>query len=163
MLYDLEVPDFTAAPLDERVWRSSSSRAPETPTVVPKNPLGQFLPGPPTAAREFARDDELALFAEFYENAPSARPTGSTSSTTVRAEDGRVVFEDREERSVDASCRGLGAATATRAFRSATLPRDLRDPRRRAVRAGVDPVRAVTSSSDQMKASFGFGHSGSMR
>ena len=35
--------------------------------MLPKNPLADFLPGPAITAREFAREDELALFAEFYE------------------------------------------------------------------------------------------------
>jgi hypothetical protein len=70
------------------------------PTVLPKTPLREFLPAPPIATREFESGDELALFTEFYENgAGNAPPHGLDFSTTLRAEDGRVVFEDREERS----------------------------------------------------------------
>jgi hypothetical protein len=98
VLYDLEVPDFTAAPLTMSGVAITSTLAIETPTVVPKNALGQLLPGPVIATREFATDDELALFAEFYENAPNAQPHRLDIATTVRSEDGRVVYENREER-----------------------------------------------------------------
>jgi hypothetical protein len=50
-------------------------------------------------AREFERPDVLGLFAEFYENRPGAATHAVEFSTTVRAEDGRVLFESREERS----------------------------------------------------------------
>jgi hypothetical protein len=76
----------------------TSAQAADTPTVLPKNPLAQLLPGPVVATREFAGDDELTLFAEFYENAPNAPPHRLDIATTVRAEDGRVVHENREER-----------------------------------------------------------------
>jgi hypothetical protein len=51
------------------------------------------------AIREFERADTLAFFAEFYENAPGAPTHVVELSTTVRATDGRVVFQNREERS----------------------------------------------------------------
>jgi hypothetical protein len=99
VLYDLEVPDFYRAPFSMSGVSLTSARAVLTPTILPKNPLGDFLPAPPTTAREFERDDTLALYAEFYENASNAPPRMLDLSTTVRAEDGRVVFEDRDERS----------------------------------------------------------------
>jgi VWFA-related protein len=99
VLYDLEVPDFYRAPFSMSGVSLTSARAVLTPTVTPKNPLGDFLPAPPTTAREFERDDTVALYAEFYEGASNAPPHMLDLSTTVRAEDGRVVFEDRDQRS----------------------------------------------------------------
>jgi VWFA-related protein len=99
VLYDLEVPDFYKAPFSMSGVSLTSARAVLTPTILPKNPLGDFLPAPPTTMREFQQDDTLALYAEFYENAPNATPHMLDLSTAVRAEDGRVVFEDRDERS----------------------------------------------------------------
>ena len=99
VLYDLEVPDFSRAPLTMSGVALTSALSTQTPTVLPKNPLADFLPGPPVTRREFARGDELGLFAEFYENAPGAPAHGFDITTTLRAEGGRVVFQDTDERS----------------------------------------------------------------
>jgi hypothetical protein len=98
VLYDLEVPDFASAQFAMSGVALTSLEAGGTPTVGPRNPLGPLLPAPLSTAREFARTDELAVYAEFYENLPNAPVHAVDLSTTVRAEDGRVVFEQREER-----------------------------------------------------------------
>ncbi|MBM3821054.1 MAG: VWA domain-containing protein, partial [Acidimicrobiia bacterium] len=99
VLYDLEVPDFYKLPFSMSGVTLTSGRSTLTPTVLPKTPLRDVLPAPPVAQREFERGDVLALFTEFYENASNAPPHALDFTTTVRAEDGRTVFEDREERS----------------------------------------------------------------
>ncbi len=99
VLYDLEVPDFYRAPLTMSGVALTSAAARLTPTVLPKNPLADFLPAPATTAREFVRADELALFAEFYENVPGAPPHRLDITTTLRDEAGRVVSENTDERS----------------------------------------------------------------
>ena len=99
VLYDLEVPDFYKAPLTMSGLAITSTTAGQTPTARSKDPLKDFLPAPPTASREFLRSEELALFAEFYENAPGAPAHKIDITTTVRAEDGRVVMQNQEERS----------------------------------------------------------------
>lgn len=99
VLYDLEVPDFYKAGLSMSGVSLTSAVASATPTVRPKDPLVSVLPGPPTTAREFERADRLALFAEFYENRPGAPPHVVDIATNMRAADGRIVFEQREERS----------------------------------------------------------------
>jgi VWFA-related protein len=99
VLYDLEVPDFYKAPLTMSGLAITSASAGQTPTARSKDPLRDFLPGPPTAAREFPRADELALFAEFYENAPGAPAHKLDIITTVRTDEGRVVTQHQEERS----------------------------------------------------------------
>jgi VWFA-related protein len=98
VLYDLEVPDFYKAPLVMSGIAMTAASAGQTPTARSKDPLRDFLPGPPTAAREFQRADELALFAEVYENAPGAPAHKLDITTTVRSDDGRVVMQNQEER-----------------------------------------------------------------
>jgi hypothetical protein len=99
VLYDLEVPDFYRAPLTMSGVALTAASARLTPTVLPKNPLADFLPAPATTAREFSRDDELALFAEFYENAPGAPPHGLDITTTLRDDTGRILTQNTDERS----------------------------------------------------------------
>jgi hypothetical protein len=99
VLYDLDVPDFAKTGLTMSGVSLTAASANSMPTVRPKDPLKDFLAGPPLAVREFERADTLAFFAEFYENAPRASAHVVELSTTVRATDGRVVFQSREERS----------------------------------------------------------------
>ena len=99
VLYDLEVPDFYKAGLSMSGVSLTSAAASATPTVRPKDPLADVLPGPPATMREFERADRLGLFAEFYENMPGAPTHVVDIATTMRDADGRIVFEQREERS----------------------------------------------------------------
>src|SRR4029453_11185216 len=69
------------------------------PTIKPKDPLGDFLPGPPTATREFEKGDLLVLFAEFYENARGSAAHMLDFKAELRAEGGRVVQQVSDERS----------------------------------------------------------------
>ena len=97
--YDLEVPDFQRPGLTMSGIALTSAGASGTPTVRAADPLKEVLPGPPVTVREFGRNDQLALFTEFYENAGNAPAHSVELATTVRAEDGRVVFQNREQRS----------------------------------------------------------------
>ncbi len=97
--FDLDVPDFHAAPFAMSGVAVTSAGASATPSVRAQDPLRDVLPGPMAALREFGRNDTIALFAEFYENVRNAPPHGIDLSATVRANDGRVVFENREQRS----------------------------------------------------------------
>ena len=99
VLYDLEVPDFYKTPFTMSGLAITSSAVGRMPTGRSKDPLRDFLPGPPTSTRAFSRDEELALFAEFYENAAGAPAHKLDITTTIRAEDGRVAFQNQEERS----------------------------------------------------------------
>jgi hypothetical protein len=98
VLYDLEVPDFYKAPLTMSGLAMTAASAGQTPTARSKDPLRDFLPAPPIAVREFQRGDELALFAEVYENAAGSAAHKLDITTTVRADDGRVVLQNQEER-----------------------------------------------------------------
>jgi hypothetical protein len=97
---DIEVPDFTKLPLSMSGLALTSASAGRTTTVKSKDLLDQLLPGPITTEREFDRTDELALYAEFYENTPKDAPAHKVDITmTLLADGGRVVHEDRAERS----------------------------------------------------------------
>jgi hypothetical protein len=67
------------------------------PTVKAKDPLKDFLPGPPVAIREFAAGDTLMFYTEFYENA-GGNPHKVDLKAELRAADGRVVLTASEER-----------------------------------------------------------------
>ncbi len=100
VLYDIDVPDFYKAPFAMSGVSLTSGSALQGPTMKAKDPLGDFLPGPPTATREFRSDDTLALFAEFYENAARGAPAHALDLVVeLRDEGGAVVRESREERS----------------------------------------------------------------
>ena len=99
VLYDVDVPDFYKAPLTMSGITMTSGSAAQAPTVAPKDSFPQMLPAPRSTLREFTRGEEIALFAEFYENAAGAPPHNFDITTTIRANDGRVVFENREQRS----------------------------------------------------------------
>ncbi|HEY9467492.1 MAG TPA: VWA domain-containing protein [Vicinamibacterales bacterium] len=99
VLYDLEIPDFTKEKFVMSGVTLTSRAAAEAPTVKPKDPLADYLPGPPTTMREFSRDDTIALFAEFYENNVGGAAHQLQFKAELRAEGGRVVRTVTEERS----------------------------------------------------------------
>jgi VWFA-related protein len=99
VLYDLEVPDFSKEKFVMSGVSLTSRAAAEAPTVKPKDPLADYLPGPLTTMREFTRDDTIALFAEFYENNPGAPAHMLEFTAELRAEGGRVVRAVTDERS----------------------------------------------------------------
>jgi VWFA-related protein len=92
VLYDLEVPDFTKAPLSMSGLVLSSIAGSLVPTAAPDAELQAVLPGPPIAMRTFAQNDELALFAEIYDNEGS-QPHKVDITTTITTDEGKVVFK----------------------------------------------------------------------
>jgi VWFA-related protein len=66
VIYDLDVPNFRDD-FELSGVALTSKQARETFTFSP-HAIDVALPGPPTTAREFSRDDTLTLFAEAYEN-----------------------------------------------------------------------------------------------
>src|SRR5688572_22172383 len=122
VLYDLEVPDFYKGALAMSGVALTARSAREVATIRPKDPLADLLPGPPTAAREFARGDILALFAEFYENAPNAPAHLLDFRAELRADGGRVVQSAADERS---STELNGASTAAGGGRGAVAGRGI--------------------------------------
>ena len=97
---DLDVPDFYKQPLAMSGLTLISAAGNLAPTArVKDDPVGTLLMQPPTATREFTRDDQLMLFAEVYENQQNLPPHTVDIATEVRAEGGRVVFSNSEARS----------------------------------------------------------------
>jgi len=95
--YDLEVPDFTDGKLVMSSLALTSAASAIAPTARTKDPLQQLLPGPLSSYREFPQNDELALFAEAYDNS-GGQPHKVDISAQLRAEGGQSVFQTREER-----------------------------------------------------------------
>ena len=98
--YDLQVPDFTKDKLSisDIVLTAASSQ--QLMTAKADEELKQVLPAPATTARGFPPGDVLAVFTEVYDNATAPRHIVDIT-TSVLADDGRVVFSMAEERSSD--------------------------------------------------------------
>ena len=98
LYYDLEVPDFSKEAFVMSGLMITSASAGRIPTIRADSELKDILPAPPTTTREFRPDDTLALFTEVYDN-QAETPHSVDITTTVRGNDGGVVFSDRQERS----------------------------------------------------------------
>jgi len=107
VVYDLEVPDFTSAPLVLSGVVVSSSSVARLMTLRPEQSLAGVLPGPVTAAREFAIGDTLTLFAEAYDNQKSSAAHAVELVAELREEGGRAVTRVEEQRS-SAELKGRG-------------------------------------------------------
>ena len=97
--FDLDVPDFSRGPMAISGLALASATGDQAVAMGP-DPFGGGLPAPPTALREFPSGDQLAAFVEIYDNQPK-QPHQVDIVTTVKADDGRVVFSSKEERSSD--------------------------------------------------------------
>jgi VWFA-related protein len=97
VLYDLDVPDFSKAPLSMSGVVLTSVTASRVPTVRPDAELQQLLPAPPVGTRVFPANDEIALFTEVYDNAASTAHKVDII-TTVTSDEGRVMFKTDETR-----------------------------------------------------------------
>jgi VWFA-related protein len=116
VLYDLEVPDFSKPPLEMSSIALTSQSSGFTTTARPKDPLAKLLPGPLTTFREFAQNDEIAVFAEVYDN-NVAQAHKVDISLTVKAEGGTTVYQTREEHEsaeLSGSAGGYGFTTRFR-------------------------------------------------
>ncbi|HET9831567.1 MAG TPA: hypothetical protein VFP91_07655, partial [Vicinamibacterales bacterium] len=114
ILYDLEVPDFNKDRLSiSGLVLTSAASITLIPTARPDTELRTALPGPPVAARTFAQNDQLAVFVDVYDT--DVTPVHKVDVTTsLVADDGRVVFKNEEERStadLDGKPGGFGIAT----------------------------------------------------
>jgi hypothetical protein len=68
------------------------------PTARPDADLRTLLPGPPSAMRAFPQNDQLAVFADVYDNdVTTVHKVDITMSLT--SDEGRVVFKNDDERS----------------------------------------------------------------
>ena len=97
LTYDLDVPDFSKPALSMSGVSLTSEAAARIPTAPADKGFADVLPDVPSARREFAAGDTLALFTDIYDNRAST-PHSVAISTTVTSDDGRVVFRSADER-----------------------------------------------------------------
>lgn len=97
VICDLEVPDFYKHPLTMSgvVITSLGGGNMVMPRVDEQ--LKEVLPAPPIAMRTFARDDEIALFVEVYDNAASQAHKVEIV-TKVLTDEGRELYRSEEVR-----------------------------------------------------------------
>ena len=96
--YDVEVPDFSEGKLLMSGLAITSAGASRTPTAKADPYFEDVLPAQPTTVREFSSEDEIFLFVEVYDNETKVSHKVDITST-VRTDEGRVVFRTDEERS----------------------------------------------------------------
>jgi hypothetical protein len=97
IVYDLEIPDFYKQPLSISGLAITSMSGSAIMTARPDDQLKAVLPASPIAIRTFPQNDEIALFAEVYDN------TGKTAHkvdivTSIITDEGKVVFKTEDER-----------------------------------------------------------------
>jgi hypothetical protein len=97
IIYDLEVPDFYKQPFGISGLTMTSLAGAAMPTARPDEQLKGVLPAPPIGLRTFAQNDEIALFAEVYDNSRGA-PHKVDIVTTVTTDDGTVLYKNEETR-----------------------------------------------------------------
>lgn len=95
--YDLEVPDFYKLPFSMSGLVMTSLSNGGMVTAKADEELKSALPAPPIVEREFPQNDELALFAEVYDN--ETAPHKVDIETRLTSDAGKVVFKSDEERS----------------------------------------------------------------
>ena len=114
VLYDLDVPDFAKIPFSMSGLVLTSVASSRLPTVRPDPELREILPASPAGSRVFPLNDEIALFAEVYDNA-GATPHKVDLTTTITADEGKVVYKTDEVRdSSDLAGKSGGYGYATR-------------------------------------------------
>ena len=96
--YDAVIPDFKAQPITMSGLVLASALGAIVPSAGSIPELKDMLPVSPSAARVFSARDQLALVAEVYDNQPT-QPHSVEITTTLRSDEGRVVFSTSEKRS----------------------------------------------------------------
>jgi len=99
VVYDLDVPDFTKAPLVLSGVSMGSAATARIMTMNAKTPFAASLPGNITSTRVFDVGDTLGLYAEAYESLKDATPHTIDLTAELRAEGGTVVRKVSEQRS----------------------------------------------------------------
>jgi hypothetical protein len=110
--FDLEVPDFLKAPLtmsDIALTSALKRRRADRPS---ERSTRKMLPGPLSSYREFATVDEIALFAEIYDNVKQPHKVEITA--TAKAEADRPCIrlpENHDSSELAGSAGGYGFQT----------------------------------------------------
>ena len=116
VIYDLDAPDFSKGNLTMSGIALASASGSRIPTVSPDPNAGEFkdvLPAPPSASREFPRQDTLAVFAEVYDNVGKT-PHRVEITAAVLADDGKVVHttsDMRKSEELQGATGGYGYTT----------------------------------------------------
>jgi hypothetical protein len=97
VVYDLEVPDYSKLPFSMSGLVITSLSGASLATARADEQLKAVLPVPPTAQRAFPQNDELALFAEIYDDGRAPEHKVDIV-TTVKSDTGTVLFMNEEER-----------------------------------------------------------------
>ena len=97
VLYDLDVPDFNKTPFAISGLVMTSPAGSQVPTARPDEQLRGVLPGPPVSRRRFPQNDEVAIYAEVYDNQGGAAHKVDIVAT-VTSDEGRVLFKNEETR-----------------------------------------------------------------
>ena len=97
VLHDLDVPDFSKAPLSMSGLLLTSASSSHIPTANQDAELKAVMPAAPSAHREFPVDDVLSLFTEVYDNQTKVAHRVSIKSS-VLSDTGTVVFNNETER-----------------------------------------------------------------
>jgi VWFA-related protein len=97
VVYDLDVPDFYKQPMALSGVTITSLAGAAMMTARPDDQLKAVLPAPPIGLRTFPQNDELALFAEVYDNS-GKNPHKVDIVTSVLTDEGKVVFKTEDER-----------------------------------------------------------------
>jgi len=99
VIYDLDVPDFTKAPLIMSGVSIGSEATSRIMTMNAKSPFAASLPGNITSTRVFDVGDTLGMYIEAYESLKDTTPHTVTLTAELRAEGGTAVRKVSEERS----------------------------------------------------------------
>jgi hypothetical protein len=97
VIYDLEVPDFYKQPISLSGIAMTSMSGSALMTAKPDEQLKAVLPAAPIAIRTFPQNDEMALFAEVYDNSGKT-PHKVDIVTSIVTDDGKTVFKTEDER-----------------------------------------------------------------
>jgi hypothetical protein len=100
--YDLEVPDYSKTPFSMSGLVLTSSEAGALMTAKPDPLLKDVLPSAPVAMRVFHPRETIAFLAELYDNSNRSPHVVDFVATVRAAVDGRVVFNMRDERTIEA-------------------------------------------------------------
>ena len=107
VMLDIDVPDFSKSSLVMSNVVITSKGASSVPTARADDQLKDVLPAAPTTIREFIRADEIAAYAEVYDN-QTRTPHRVEIKTSAIADDGKVVFTRAEDRRSDELGSGGG-------------------------------------------------------
>jgi VWFA-related protein len=97
ILYDIEIPDYSKLPFSMSGVLITSLSSGSMITAKGDDQVKSVLPASPIAQRTFQQNDELAIFAEVYDDGTAASHKIDIV-TTVRSDEGRTYFKNEEER-----------------------------------------------------------------